>query len=63
MVVAIEKLYNMDFITIQGLIRKLQAPKERVNDIQEDLGAQTIFFFKIVLFKREVRWFWIYPKR
>ena len=44
MVVAIEKLYNMDFITIQGLIRKLQAPKERVNDIQEDLRAQTIFF-------------------
>jgi len=31
MVVAIEKSHNMDFITIQGLMRKLQAHEESVN--------------------------------
>jgi hypothetical protein len=32
-VVVIEESYNMDFITIQGLIRKLKAHEERVNHI------------------------------
>jgi len=30
-VVAIEESHNMDFITIQGLMRKLQAHKESVS--------------------------------
>jgi hypothetical protein len=43
----------MDFLTIQGLTGKLQAHKERVNDIQEDIGAQAFFFLKKKnLFKR-----------
>jgi uncharacterized protein YoxC len=33
----------MDFLTIQGLTGKLQAHKERFNDIQEDIGAQAFF--------------------
>ena len=33
----------MDFLTIQGLTGKLQAHKERVNGIQEDIGAQAFF--------------------
>ena len=61
-VVVIKESHNMDFITIQGLIRKLQAHEERVNHIQVDLRAQ-VFFFSKTLFKREVRWFWIYPRR
>jgi hypothetical protein len=59
--VVIEESHNMDFITIQGLIRKLQGHKERVNHIQVNLRAQA--FFSKTLFKREVRWFWIYPRR
>jgi hypothetical protein len=31
MVVAIEESHNIDFITIQGLMRKLQAHKESVS--------------------------------
>ena len=31
MVVAIEESYNMNFITIQGLMRKLKAHKESVS--------------------------------
>jgi hypothetical protein len=41
----------MDFLTIQGLTGKLQAHTGRVNDIQEDIGAQA-FFSKKKLFKR-----------
>ena len=33
----------MDFLTVQELIGKLQALKERVNDIQEDMNAQALF--------------------
>ena len=32
--VVIKESHNMDFITIQGLIRKLQAHEKRVNHIQ-----------------------------
>jgi hypothetical protein len=31
----------MDFLKIQGLMRKLQAYK-KINDIQEDIGAQAL---------------------
>jgi len=54
-VVVIEKSQNIDFLSIQGLMRKLQARKEKVNEIQEDVGAQTLFF--------KVRWFCIFPRR
>jgi hypothetical protein len=37
--IAIEKSYNMDFLTIQDLMGKLQAYEKRVNDIQEGIGA------------------------
>lgn len=30
----------MDTFTIQGLIKKLQACEERVNEIQENIGVQ-----------------------
>jgi len=33
----------MIFLTIQGLIGKLQTHEERVNDIQEDIGVHTLF--------------------
>ena len=42
MVVAIEE-QDMNFLSIQGLVGKLQAHEERVNKIQEDVGAQTPF--------------------
>jgi hypothetical protein len=54
-VVVIEKSQNIDFLSIQGLMRKLQARKEKVNEIQENVGAQTLFF--------KVRWFCIFLKR
>jgi hypothetical protein len=46
----------MDFLSIHGLMGKLQAHEERVNKIQKDVSAQTFFFFK-------TRWFWIFPKK
>jgi hypothetical protein len=33
----------MDFLSILGLMGKLQAHEERVNEIQEDVSAQTLF--------------------
>jgi hypothetical protein len=33
----------MDFLSIQGLMGKLQAHEERVNEIQEDVSAQALF--------------------
>jgi len=33
----------MNVFSIQGLIEKLQAHKKRVNEIQEDIGAQSLF--------------------
>jgi len=31
------------FLTIQGPMEKLQAHEKRVNEIQEDMGAQALF--------------------
>jgi hypothetical protein len=42
-VVMIEESQNMDFFSIQGLMGKLQAHEKRVNEIQEDVGVQTLF--------------------
>ena len=42
-VVVIEESHNMDFITIQRLIEKLQAHEEKINHIQVDLRAQSFF--------------------
>ena len=39
----------MDFLTIQCLMGKLQAHEERVNEIQQDIGAQVLFQNKMVL--------------
>jgi len=33
----------MNFFSIQGLLGKLQAHEEKVNEIQEDVGAQSLF--------------------
>jgi len=33
----------MDVLSIQGLMGKVQTYKEIVNEIQEDMGAQTLF--------------------
>ena len=43
MMVAIEESQNMNVFSIQGLIGKLQANKKRVNEIQEDMGTQSLF--------------------
>jgi hypothetical protein len=39
MVIAIEESQNIDVLSIQGLMGKLQAHKKRVNEIQKDMGA------------------------
>jgi hypothetical protein len=33
----------MDFLSIQDLMEILQTHKERVNEIQEDVGTQALF--------------------
>jgi hypothetical protein len=38
-VIAIKESYNLDFLIIQGLMGKLQAHEEKVNEIQEYMGA------------------------
>jgi hypothetical protein len=38
-VVAIEESQNIDVLSIQSLMGKLQAREKRVNEIQEDVGA------------------------
>ena len=44
MVVAIKKKsQNMDVLSIQGLMGKLKVHEERVNEIQEDVGARALF--------------------
>jgi len=42
-VVLIEESQNMYVLSIQGFIGKLQVYKERVSEIQKDMGAQTLF--------------------
>jgi hypothetical protein len=42
-VVAIEDSQNRDFLLIKVLMEKLQTHEERVNEIQEDVSAQTLF--------------------
>jgi hypothetical protein len=42
-VVAIEKSQNMDVLSIQDLMGKLQAREKRVNEIQKDVGVQALF--------------------
>jgi hypothetical protein len=39
MVIAIEESQNMDVLSIQGLMGKLQTHEKRVNEIQKDVGA------------------------
>jgi hypothetical protein len=39
MVIAIEESQNMDVLSIQGLMGKLQPHEKRVNEIQKDVGA------------------------
>jgi hypothetical protein len=36
----------MDVFSIQGLIGKSQVHKERVNEIQENMNAQTLFLVR-----------------
>jgi len=42
-VIAIEDSQNMKVFSIQGLMKKLQACVKSVNEIQEDVGAQSPF--------------------
>jgi hypothetical protein len=42
-VVMIDGSQNMYVLLIQGLMGKLQAHEEIVNEIQEDVGAQALF--------------------
>ena len=43
MMVAIKKSQNMDILSIQGLMGKVQTYKEIVNEIQEVVSAQALF--------------------
>jgi hypothetical protein len=43
MMVIIKELQNMNVLSTQGLMGKLQAHEERVNEIQKDMGAQILF--------------------
>jgi hypothetical protein len=43
-VVAIEEWQNMDVLSIQDLMGKLQAHEERINKIQEDNGCTKFVF-------------------
>ena len=38
-----KKSQNMDVLSIQGLMGKLKVHEERVNEIQEDVGARALF--------------------
>jgi hypothetical protein len=38
-----KKSQNIGFLTIQGLMEKLQVHKKRDNDIQEHVSAQALF--------------------
>ena len=42
------------FLTIQGFIGKLQAHEEKINKVQEDMGARALSFLK-TLHKRKAR--------
>jgi len=42
-VVVIEKSQNMDVLSIQDLMGKLQAHEKIVNEIQKDVGVQALF--------------------
>jgi hypothetical protein len=53
-VVVIEESQNINVLSIQGFIEKLQAHEKRVNEIQEVVGAQALFF--------RTRWFWIFTR-
>jgi hypothetical protein len=41
--VMIKESQNMNFLTVQGSMRKLQVHEKRVNDIQENVSVQTLF--------------------
>ena len=43
MVVVIKESQNIDVLSIQCLMRKLQANKERINEVQEDMSAHVLF--------------------
>jgi uncharacterized protein YccT (UPF0319 family) len=49
MVFVIKESQNIDVLSIEGLKGKLQAQKEKVNVIQEDVDAQALFQSKMVL--------------
>jgi hypothetical protein len=41
--VTIKESQNINFLTVQGSMGKLQDHEKRVNDIQEDVSAQALF--------------------
>jgi len=41
--VTIKESQNINFLTVQGSMGKLQVHEKRVNDIQEDVSVQTLF--------------------
>jgi len=43
MVFVIKESQNIDVLSIQCLMRKLQANKERINEVQEDMSAHVLF--------------------